>query len=71
MRRRKVDLRVYREAVNDTTPLPPLGPYQRCKCGECRDCVDNEKWDRIFEAKFAAREDRDVRGWFRSPLMDL
>jgi hypothetical protein len=25
----------------------------RCKCGRCRQCVDNARWDRIFAEKFA------------------
>jgi len=32
-------------------PMPPLQPYQRCTCGVCGECVEDEKWDRIF-AKF-------------------
>lgn len=71
MPRRKVDAQMFRDVVNDNTPLPPLEPYRRCTCGGCHECRENEKWDRIFAAKFAAREDRDVRGWFRSPLTEL
>jgi hypothetical protein len=34
------------------------GPYriqrrQLCKCGECRWCLDNLRWDRIFNERFA------------------
>jgi len=31
--------------------LPQLQPYQRCKCGSCEECIENDRWDRIF-AKF-------------------
>jgi hypothetical protein len=24
----------------------------RCQCGRCRTCVDDARWERIFEAKF-------------------
>ena len=26
---------------------------QRCQCGQCRHCVDNARWERIFTEKFA------------------
>jgi len=25
----------------------------RCKCGQCRQCLDNARWERIFAEKFA------------------
>lgn len=25
----------------------------RCKCGQCQQCLDNERWERIFAEKFA------------------
>ena len=25
----------------------------RCQCGQCRQCLDNAKWERIFAEKFA------------------
>ena len=50
-------------------PLPPLTPYERCTCNACRECRDNEKWDRIF-TKFEVRsEDQwDTKGMFQSTL---
>lgn len=48
----------------------PLAPYQRCRCGLCHWCKDNEKWDRIF-AKFAVNSYGDVRGMFQSTLRDI
>ncbi|MGA2118818.1 MAG: hypothetical protein ABSH56_29210 [Bryobacteraceae bacterium] len=24
-----------------------------CKCGQCRQCLENERWERIFTKKFA------------------
>jgi hypothetical protein len=30
----------------------PTAP-RRCKCGVCGSCRDNERWDRIFNEKFA------------------
>ncbi len=49
-------------------PLPPLTPYQRCRCSKCRECTENEKWDRVF-AKFATPEDNwETKGFFQSTL---
>jgi len=49
-------------------PLPPLAPYRRCQCGKCRECADNEKWDRVF-AKYQTREDEwETKGFFQSTL---
>lgn len=47
----------------------PLAPYPRCRCGKCKRCLDNDKWDRIF-AKFIV-EHREERGLFQSSLRDL
>jgi hypothetical protein len=50
-------------------PLPPLPRYKRCACGNCKECVDNEKWDRIF-AKFevAEQDNWDTKGLYGSTL---
>jgi hypothetical protein len=34
-----------------TSPRRP-----RCHCGECRQCQDDARWDRIFREKFADPE---------------
>ena len=49
-------------------PLPALQPYKRCVCGKCRECQDNEKWDRVF-AKYQTPEDEwETKGFFQSTL---
>jgi hypothetical protein len=49
-------------------PLPPLAPYKRCQCGSCRECRDNQKWDRVW-SKFQVPEDRwETKGYFQSTL---
>jgi hypothetical protein len=53
----------------DLTALPPLEPYKRCTCGACRECRDNERWDRVF-AKFEVKE-TEVRGLYGCALVDL
>ncbi len=47
-----------------------LAPYKRCQCGLCRECLDNERWDRIF-AKFEVKVYWDEKGTFQSTLRDL
>jgi len=59
---------MFRDPIAPNVPLRPLPPYVRCNCGSCRECRDNEKWDRVF-AKFEVKDNRDTRG--RSPLCDL
>jgi hypothetical protein len=29
---------------------------RRCVCGKCGSCVDNDRWDRIFQEKFGQQE---------------
>ena len=47
-----------------------LAPYPRCRCGMCRECMDNAKWDRIF-AKFEVKVYWDEKGVFQSTLGSL
>lgn len=70
MRRKKIGPDDFPRFTDEGAPLPPLQPYKRCTCGVCHDCQTNAKWDRVF-AKFAASEQRDEKGWFRSPLSDF
>jgi hypothetical protein len=63
--------------TSKSAPAPPvrykrneLAPYKRCRCGLCRQCIDNEKWDRRF-AKFEVNVYWDERGVFGSTLRNL
>ncbi len=51
--------RAFRD-VPTNHPLPALEPYVRCKCGSCRDCRENAKWDRIFAKHETTAEQRGV-----------
>jgi hypothetical protein len=62
--------RFFDDMVSPTAPLPRLEPFVRCACGSCRECRENEKWDRVF-AKFEVKDYGERRGFFRSPLCDL
>jgi hypothetical protein len=68
MRHPKTTTNPWKEQCEINAPLPALAPYERCRCGKCRECHDNRKWDEIF-AKFATDDDRwDTRGMFQSTL---
>jgi hypothetical protein len=41
------------------------GP-RRCVCGKCVTCVDNDRWERIFQEKFGQQE-RDYYAEAREP----
>jgi hypothetical protein len=36
-----------------TNPTMTTTGSNRCRCGECRNCEDNARWERIFNEKFA------------------
>jgi hypothetical protein len=44
----------------------------RCRCGQCQQCTDNARWERIFQEKFS---DPDYYNWrgvqHVSPLASL
>jgi hypothetical protein len=33
--------------------IPRRAMAKRCLCGRCASCVDNARWERIFQEKFA------------------
>jgi hypothetical protein len=40
-----------------TTGLAQIdGIRQPCRCGSCRICLDNARWERVFNEKFADAE---------------
>ncbi len=36
-----------------TAPRIAGGRRRRCRCGECGECRENARWERIFTEKFA------------------
>lgn len=32
---------------------PPSRKLRRCGCGKCAGCIENQRWERIFNEKFA------------------
>jgi len=48
----KRKLKALRE-IEEQERRPRRSPRRRCTCGECRTCVDDARWERIFQEKFA------------------
>ena len=42
-----------RHGAQDTTQPVNRGRRVRCKCGQCHQCLENARWERIFAEKFA------------------
>jgi len=70
-------MNVTRRHTVTTAPQPPrrgrfprVEPYRRCSCGGCRECVENERWDRIF-ARLEVKKYWEERGMFQSTLRGL
>lgn len=42
----------------------------RCQCGQCANCLENQRWERIFREKFASPDyySHDLRIRYASPL---
>ena len=45
----------------------------RCTCGQCRNCQENARWERIFQEKFANSDyyHHDIRIRYASPLSSV
>jgi hypothetical protein len=42
------------EPVRTERPLPvSRTKHRRCACGKCRTCVDNARWESVYQRKFA------------------
>jgi len=60
-------------------PVPQARPAKsrrasgRCQCGQCRNCQENARWERIFQEKFANSDyyHHDIRIRYASPLSAL
>ena len=59
-------------------PVPQERPKSRrasgrCQCGQCRNCQENARWERIFQEKFANSDyyHHDLRIRYASPLSSV
>ncbi|MBM3775296.1 MAG: hypothetical protein FJW37_09050 [Acidobacteria bacterium] len=64
-------MRALRE-LQELERRPRRTARRRCQCGECRNCVEDARWERIYREKFADPYYYD-RDWVRfdSPLSTL
>jgi hypothetical protein len=59
------------KAFAKDVPLPKRLRRQRCTCGACQPCLENARWERIFNEKFADHSYYRNRGpQFSSPLSE-
>jgi hypothetical protein len=49
-----VDVRQSAVAAQARVDLSLVRRRKHCKCGHCRWCLDNARWDQIFSEKYAA-----------------
>ncbi len=54
-------------------PVKPRRTTGRCHCGQCRNCQENARWERIFQEKFANSDyyHHDIRVRYASPLSSV
>jgi hypothetical protein len=61
----------------EPAPQVPLNKTRRasgrCHCGQCRNCQENARWERIFQEKFANSDyyHHDIRVRYASPLSSV
>jgi hypothetical protein len=66
-------------APRQAEPMPQANPAKsrrasgRCHCGQCRNCQENARWERIFQEKFANSDyyHHDIRIRYASPLSSV
>ena len=66
------EVRARRGAQNAAKPAGN-SRKMRCKCGQCRQCLEDARWERIFTEKFAdpSYYSRSVATHMASPLAAL
>jgi len=42
-----------RRGAQDAVRPASKGRRMRCRCGQCHQCLDNARWERIFAEEFA------------------
>jgi hypothetical protein len=64
------------ERVDPPAPRRLVKPRRasgRCTCGQCRTCMENARWERIFQEKFANSDyyNHEIRIHYASPLSSI
>jgi len=58
------------DTISQPHPAKSRRAAGRCRCGQCRTCQENARWERIFQEKFANSDyyHHDIRIRYASPL---
>jgi len=61
------------DPVAQARPVKSRRASGRCRCGQCRNCQENARWERIFQEKFANSDyyHHDIRIRYASPLSSV
>ena len=61
------------DALPQEPPAKTRRSSGRCHCGQCRNCQENARWERIFQEKFANSDyyHHDIRIRYASPLSSV
>ena len=61
------------DPVAQARPAKSRRASGRCRCGQCRNCQENARWERIFQEKFANSDyyHHDIRVRYASPLSSV
>jgi len=61
-----------RRGAQDVAELERKHRKARCRCGQCRRCVDDARWERIYAEKFADPSYYTLHNtWRSSPLASI
>ena len=61
------------DSAPEARPAKSRRASGRCHCGQCRNCQENARWERIFQEKFANSDyyHHDIRVRYASPLSSV
>ena len=61
------------EPIQEARLVKSRRPSGRCHCGQCRNCQENARWERIFQEKFANSDyyHHEIRVRYASPLSSV
>lgn len=70
--KRTTEPKLIRSAAQRRASLGRASTARRCRCGCCQTCIENARWERIFQEKFADPDYYGLRNSAHvSPINDL
>ena len=61
---RRTQLPTRRTKLKEAEDVPAYSRKKQCRCGKCALCMDNARWERIFQEKF-----QDLGYYGRGPVI--